>query len=100
MSGQQVKQFSFSNTVKIQIHLHEFHIYAVQDREKMLLIETHNNSTSYDKNALSHFAFPHSIIRQRAMLQDSAPWDSIGLETGTNSYTGKKVCFWILHIKK
>lgn len=71
MFGQQVKQYSFSNAVRIQINLHEFQIYTFQDREKMLLIETHNNSTSYNKNPLSHFAFPHSIIHQTAMLQDS-----------------------------
>lgn len=71
MFGQQMKQFSFSKAARIQIHLHEFQIYTFQDREKMLLIETHNNSTSYDKTALPHFASPHSTIHQTAMLQDS-----------------------------
>lgn len=80
-----MKQSSFPTTVKTEIHLHELDIL---EKEKMLLIEIYYNSTSYGKKCSHHFIFPHYIIHQMIVPQNSASWDGEKLQT--NSYTGMK----------
>lgn len=54
----------------------------------MLLIEIYYNSTSYGKKCSHHFIFPHNIIHQMTVPENSASWD--GEKLHINSYTGMK----------